>query len=153
MNLTLFTILAGTSVPRKELFYEIINPYRTFNNISSVLTYNFTTNAFNTIQSSASSIDVDLGFPFIPNTLSVAEFKFSQRGVGIIGLTNFMTNSYLDTSYTFYFFKRLNLIHAHKIINDSSTTVTFGQLETSNKFVDYYGYDWVKVHSSSSLQT
>jgi hypothetical protein len=35
-----------------------------------------------------------------------------------------------------------------KQVNDSSATIDFGALEQTNNFVDYFGYDWVKVHSN-----
>ena len=41
MNLSLFTYATSSARPQKELFYEIINPYRTKNNQSSHLDYNF----------------------------------------------------------------------------------------------------------------
>lgn len=154
MNLTLYTYWSGLANPRKELFYEIINPYKTNFNISQPVNYTFSSNALaNTIQSSAASINIDFGFPFVPDSTNVAELKISYRGAALIGLANFYTRTYSDGSYLFYFFKRINLILAKKMVNDSSININFGSIESTNTFVDYFGYDWVKIHSSNGQQT
>jgi hypothetical protein len=154
MNLTLYTYWAGTARHQKELFYEIINPFKTSANYSLPLNYTFSSNALaNIIQSSTASINVDFGFPFVPDTSDVAELKISSRGVALIGLANFYNRVYSDSSYSFYFFKRINLVLALKTSNNSSPTINFGAIETTNKFVDYFGYDWVKIHSNTVQKT
>ena len=73
MNLTLYTYWNGLANPQKELFYEIINPYKTSSNISQPVNYTFSANALaNTVQSTAASIDIDFGFPFVPDSNTVA---------------------------------------------------------------------------------
>lgn len=154
MNLTLYTYWNGLANPQKELFYEIINPYKTSSNISQPVNYTFSANALaNTVQSSAASINIDFGFPFVPDSTNVAELKISSRGAALIGLANFYTRTYSDGSYLFYFFKRINLVLAKKMVNDSSVNINFGSIESTNTFVDYFGYDWVKIHSSPGQQT
>jgi len=63
-------------------------------------------------------------------------------------LPDFYLRLFPDPSYSFYFFKRINLVLAKKIINDGSTTINFGALEQTNQYAEYFGYDWVKVHST-----
>lgn len=81
------------------------------------------------------------------------ELKISSRGVALIGLNNFYNYIYNDASYNFFFFKRINLILGVKNVNDNSPTINLGALEETNNFVDYFGYDWVKVHSNTIPQT
>ena len=89
----------------------------------------------------------------MPDSTNVAELKISSRGAALIGLANFYTRTYSDGSYLFYFFKRINLVLAKKMVNDSSVNIKFGAIESTNTFVDYFGYDWVKIHSSLGQQT
>jgi hypothetical protein len=37
--------------------------------------------------------------------------------------------------------------------NDGSTTLNLGALEIANQYSDYFGYDWVKVHSLTTVNT
>jgi len=94
-------------------------------------------------------MNINLGFPFVPDSTSVIELKISNRGVGLINLVDFYSSLFPDASYNFYFFQRINLLLAFKKVNDSSTVINLGTLEQTNYYSDYYGYDWVKVHSSS----
>jgi hypothetical protein len=149
-NLTLYTYQAGTGRPQKELFSEIINPYMTVQNSSSSLNYSLSTQA--NIQSTT-SLGINLEFPFVPDTTSLIELKISNRGVGLINLPDFYSNSLPTASYTFYFFQRVNLLLGVKKFNDSSTTINLPSFEQTNFYVDYYGYDWVKVHSTSLVST
>lgn len=126
----------------------------TLPNNSAAVHYNFTSTALaNTIQSSAATINIDFTYPFVPDTTNVVELKISNRGVALIGLDNFYTSTYNDGSYLFYFFKRINLVLGLKQSNNSSPTIDFGTLERTNNFIDYFGYDWVKVHSNIVPQT
>jgi hypothetical protein len=82
----------------------------------------------NKVQSGSASVDITFGFPFVPATPDVIEVKISNRGVGIIGLNDFYGSSYTDGSYSYYFFKRINLLLAYKSYNDSSSTINLGAL-------------------------
>lgn len=41
----------------------------------------------------------------------------------------------------------------HKKVTDYSTNIDLGSLFITNEYVDYYGYDWIKIHSASSENT
>ena len=89
----------------------------------------------------------------MPDSTNVVELKISNRGVALIGLNNFYNYIYNDVSYNFFFFKRINLIQGVKNVNDNSPTINLGFLEQTNNFIDYFGYDWVKVYSNIIPQT
>lgn len=82
----------------------------------------------NTVQQTTATLSVDYGFPFIPDSTSQVEFKITSRNYGIIKLTDFVSGPIPDTSYTYYFFQRINVLQANKKINDGSTTVNLGAL-------------------------
>jgi hypothetical protein len=129
MNLTIYTYWTGTARHQKELFYEVINPYLTLPNNSAQFNYTFTSTALtNTIQSSAATVNIDFTYPFVPDSTNVVELKISNRGVALIGLSNFYNYAFSDGSYTFYFFKRINLILGLKNANDNSATINLGVL-------------------------
>lgn len=81
------------------------------------------------------------------------ELKLNNKLTGIIDIDNLQLYSQADTSYTFYFFPRINLLMAHKKVTDFSTTISLGALEVTNQYADYYGYEWIKVHAASSSTT
>lgn len=45
------------------------------------------------------------------------------------------------------------MLLAVKLFNDSSVNINLGVQEVTNQYQDYFGYDYVKVHSNSLIQT
>ena len=68
-------------------------------------------------------MNIDFGFPFVPDTSTVIELKISNRGFGFTHLVDFNALTFPDTTYNYIFFKRINLLIATKKLNESNTTM------------------------------
>lgn len=157
MNLTLYSYPAGTTQGHKELFYEIINQHVTKPLLPPVaVAYDITplAQANNRIQqATGNSMNVQFA-TYVPTADDTIELKILPRTVGLITIPSFWNPSFVDTTYNFFFFKNINLLIGNrKNLPPSSKVIDIGAIEASNQFADEYGYQWLKVHSQSQIQT
>jgi hypothetical protein len=114
MNITLWAYTATHAQGHKELFYEIINEHITKVPATAIpaITYDISAAAQtgNIIQRTTGSLNVE--FPsYTPIIGDVIEAKLLARAVGFKAIPSFWNPaSFIDASYTFFFFKNINFV-------------------------------------------
>lgn len=92
-------------------------------------------------------MNVLLTAPYLPIVNDVIELKVSSRAAGIAQLSSFISGVHPDTSFSFTFFPNVNVLLALKMVYNAANLINIGTAELANNFVDYYGYDWLKIHT------
>jgi len=82
---------------------------------------------------------------------NVATWKLDNSQVGLIGIPDFVSPND-TTDYNYYYFPKVNMVMAQKKTSSSIYTIGIGSSETSQLYSTTFGFDFIKVFSTTNTQ-